>query len=247
MPQSITPASTAAAEDDCTVSSTGLELYWAVAGTGGQKTLFTASRAPGSAMFGTAIQLPISGADSDETPRLSDDDLTLYFASDRAGGKGGLDVWTSTRMAVGQPWKTPTPLTEVNTTAGEKWFMPCGTNHYMIVVNTGATNGNDLFEGDLGGGAPAPATPLNSTSSETGTFLTKDCKTIFFASTRSGKSLLYTAHRDDMADPWPSPSPVTDFDMGGDQQQDPWISVDQRTFVFASDKSGNYDIYMSTR
>jgi Tol biopolymer transport system component len=30
----------------------------------------------------------------DMSPSLSGDGTTLWFASDRAGGKGGLDLWT---------------------------------------------------------------------------------------------------------------------------------------------------------
>jgi hypothetical protein len=179
---------------------------------------------------------------------LSADDLTLYYGSNRSGGKGGLDIWSVTRGAVGGAWGPPVNVTEVNTTGSEKWFQSCGkAGRYMIVLNTGATNGNDLLEGVLGSGVPpTPAATLNSTASETGTFLTQDCLTIFFASSRGAKTMMYTSHRNAVTDAWPPPTVVTDFGTGGNEQ-DPWMSPDQRTFVFASDAGGNYDIYISTR
>ena len=247
-PQLIPAAATAAAEDDCTMSSTTLELYFAIADANGNKDLYVSTRATTSDPFGTATKLgfDVTGTTSEETPRLSADDLTLYFASNRTGTKGGLDIWSVTRGAVGGAWGPPANLSQVNTTASEKWFQTCGTTgRYMIVLNTGATNGNDLFEGVLGSAA-AVATPLNSTGSETGTFLTQDCLTIFFASSRGATTSMYTSHRNAATDAWPPPTVVTDFATGGNES-DPWMSPDQRTFVFASDAAGTLDIYISTR
>jgi Tol biopolymer transport system component len=189
----------------------------------------------------------VSGTTSEETPRLSADDLTLYFASNRTGTKGNLDIWSVTRGAVGGAWGPPVNLTEVNTSANEKWFQPCGkAGRYMMIVTNGA-NGNDLAEGVLGSGtAPVVAPTLNSASSETGTFLTQDCLTIYFASARGAKTAIFTSHRNAVTDAWPPPTVDTDFATGGNEQ-DPWMSPDQRTFIFASDAGGNNDIYISTR
>jgi outer membrane protein OmpA-like peptidoglycan-associated protein len=44
---------------------------------------------------------------------LSEDGNTMYFASDRPGGKGGLDIYKSKKE--GNDWGTPTNVSEVNT------------------------------------------------------------------------------------------------------------------------------------
>ena len=90
---------------------------------------------------------------------------------------------------------------------------------------------------------------LSSPANDTGAFLTRDCLTIFFASNRSGTSVIYTAHRDLVDDPWPAPSPVTEFAIpgGNGNQEDPWLSPDGHTFAFASDAAGTKDIYLSSR
>lgn len=51
---------------------------------------------------------------------LSDDQLTVYFTSDRAGA-GDLDLWMASRASVDQPFGTPTPVAELNTAARESY------------------------------------------------------------------------------------------------------------------------------
>lgn len=55
-------------------------------------------------LFGAPAPIPGASAmaAADTSPYLSADGLTLYFASDRAGGMGGLDLWKATR-AVADP------------------------------------------------------------------------------------------------------------------------------------------------
>jgi WD40 repeat protein len=47
----------------------------------------------------------------DQQPALSKDGLSLYFASNRLGGPGGLDIWVAQRTCVdGCSWMPPEPL-----------------------------------------------------------------------------------------------------------------------------------------
>jgi hypothetical protein len=242
-------SSTTADEDDATLSSNALEMIYAIDGGVNGKDLYYASRASAAAPWTAGVKLGFnSGTQSDETPRLSTDDKTLFFASGRAG-KGNLDIYTVTRAAAGSTtWGTPQPLATVNTgTLTEKWYMPCGT-HYILAQSTTA-NGTDLLEGTIGGAAPTPITELNSAQNETGTLLTPDCLTIYFASARANPTMIYTSHRTSLTAPWQPPSAVTDFKItgGNGNQEDPWLSPDGRTFVFASDAAGTKDLYISTR
>jgi WD40-like Beta Propeller Repeat len=254
-PAKIPQASTTAIEDDNTLSSNALELIFAIDDPNGKngKDLYYSARASLTAPWSTPTKLLFSsGTQSDETPRFSADDKTLYFASGRAGN-GNLDVYSVTRAAAGSTtWGMPAAVTSVNTTTlTEKWFMPCGTNHYIMVQST-TNNGTDLVEGTLGGGAPTPIDTLNSAQSETGTFVSQDCLTIYFASTRptaTSPSKIYKSHRDTLTSPWQPPSVVDSFPISGGNgsQEDPWMSTDGRTFVFTSDAAGTKDVYISTR
>jgi Tol biopolymer transport system component len=225
--------SAAIAEDDGTLSNSGLELVFAgvVAGDNDRKHLFILTRASTQVPFaGPATRLPfsINGA-TYQTPRFSQNDKSLFFASNRD------------------------PIASLTKVAGidepdddDKWFAPCGGNRYLMISARGGDE--DIYEGRLGMTPPTRVAELSSPQGETGTFLTEDCLTVYFASTRSGNNRIYTATRAAVDQPWPVPTEVLDFMPGAmENQQDPWISADGRTFVLASDRLGTRDVFMSTR
>lgn len=236
-------SSTILTEDDGSLSSTTLELVFAVLDTvnGGKDLYYTTRPSPTAAWMTPApLGFNLVGL-TEETPRFSDDDLTLYFASNRVAANG-LDIYRVTRSAVGSAWTQPAVVVGPNSTANEKWFTPCGGQRYLVIV------GGDIAEGKLGSGAPTVVASLSApAANETGTFLAQDCLTTYFASIRSGTNQIYTSTRIGSNDPWPAPTLVMDFPMIGSNQEDPWISPDQRTFVFASDVSGTKDLYLSVR
>lgn len=245
-PGKVTPAATGANEDDVTLSSDALELIFAVEATTGKDLYYTSRASKSDPWQQPASKLPFSASNtSEETPRFSADDLTLYFASNR-GGATTLDIYYVRRPAPGSAaWSLPARLDAVSSdTLVDKWFMPCSNDRYVMAQ--GAPNaGADLVEGIVGGDPPKVITELSSGDNDTGPFLTQDCLTIYFASARTGNARIYTSQRAAVTDPWPAPGPVLDFPIGGtsDGQEDPWLSPDGRTFAFARNK----DIYLSTR
>ncbi|MCK4661815.1 MAG: OmpA family protein [Bacteroidales bacterium] len=53
-------------------------------------------------------------------PSISDDELTLYFAANMKGGKGGKDIWKITRSNKSESWEQPVNLgTDINTSDNE--------------------------------------------------------------------------------------------------------------------------------
>src|SRR3989442_16027926 len=52
----------------------------------------------------------INSGSNEQHPAISKDGLSLYFASDRAGGMGGLDIYVSQRSCVDDPWGPPAIL-----------------------------------------------------------------------------------------------------------------------------------------
>jgi hypothetical protein len=242
--QLVTNAATGLIEDDASLSSTTNEMIFAVvdaATTGNPKDLWYMARPSPTGTWSAPVKLPFNSTASDETPRFADNDLTLYFASGRGGAT--LDIYKVTRQTVGGAWTLPPQVVPGLNSAGvEKWFVPCpGTNKYMTIID------NEIGEGTIGS-APTVCAEISSTSNETGTFLSQDCKTIYFASNRSTANRLYVATRPAVGAPFNPPQIVGDFlaDPGGNQE-DPWLSADLRTFVFVSDKSGSKDVYISTR
>jgi len=232
-------------EDDGSLSYSGLELVFAVKNVadGGLKDLFYSSRPDLQSAFGPATKLPFSAdGTSEETPRFAADDLTLFFA--KTNGTNGLDIHRVTRATAGSTnWSQEQVVSGINSTGTDKWFMPCSvSSDYLMILDA------DVAEGTVGN-LPAVVTELSSASGETGTFLSPDCLTAYFASSRpdGNTNNIYQSTRTAIGQPWSTPVIVTDFAMLGGDQQDPFISNDNRTFVFVSNVDGTNDVYISTR
>jgi Tol biopolymer transport system component len=52
----------------------------------------------------------VNSTSNDQHPGISPDNLSLYFASDRSRGQGGLDLWVTQRSSVNEPWGRPQNL-----------------------------------------------------------------------------------------------------------------------------------------
>ena len=61
-----------------------------------------------------AVELPdYLNKGNSTSPRILPDNKTLVFASDRAGGKGGIDIWMTKRS--GDHWSDPINIEAINT------------------------------------------------------------------------------------------------------------------------------------
>ena len=88
------------------VSFNGLEAFLASGrpgGIGGQD-LWTAVRDTVLAPWSVPENLgpSVNSAGIDQRPYIASDRRTLYFASDRAGGHGGVDLYMTTRTGPGR-------------------------------------------------------------------------------------------------------------------------------------------------
>jgi hypothetical protein len=249
-PALVPGANTAAQEDDATLTSDTLELYFKKVDAT-DANIYVMTRASTSSPWSTPAAVTVlntsgsSPANDEESPRLSANDLTMYF------GRGG-DIYKSTRANKTSPWGTPTAVTILNPTAPaanyEKWADVCDTG-YVIVSRNGGGNGQDLVEGTITAGAATVLTDLNSGAAEQGTLLMPDCKTLYFQSNRDATAdfNIYMSTRANATAAWGPAVKLTDFNTTQFSEEDPWMSPDGRTFVFVSNKSGNKDVYISTR
>jgi Tol biopolymer transport system component len=240
-------SSTANNEDDPTLSSDGLELYYAVQVPGNPKDLYVMKRASKTAAFGTPAALigfnTLAG--SEESPRLAYDDLTIYF------GRDG-DIYKATRASTSAAWSAPSLVTGVSTPMYEKWLAVCGDGTHIMVSRDNGTAmapNPELFEGTFADGAATVATVLDSIAAETSTFVSKDCLSVMYASNRSGQTQIYTSTRTAIGSAWDPPALLgAPFDTGTDNE-DPGYTPDNHIFVFAGLHAPltTKDVYLSTR
>lgn len=236
--------------DDETLNSMQTEIYFGIVdATLGVKQLWMMSRLNAQDQWGQPVKLDatfnVGGATppTEESPRLSVDDKTIYF------GRGG-DIYYATRSAVGSPWSTPAVLAGVSTAQYEKWFAPCAGNYYLVSRSISTGGAQRLYEGQLGG-TDSLSTLAATTGNDIASFLSADCKMAYWASNRGGTTQLYTATRSAAGAAWGATTELTmDFGVASDNE-DPWLSSDQRTFYFSSQRFGgsntNKGVYYSTR
>jgi hypothetical protein len=241
-PQKVPGASSSSkAEENCTMSSDETEMIFTIDGH-----LYVMTRPTPADAWSSPQELAVLNSTAQDTaPRLTPDDLTLYFASDRPSG-GDMDVWISTRTALGQPWASPSKVDEVSTPKLEKWLAPCAGGRYLMVRDASG-NGTQLMEGVLGAGGPSFVAGLAGGGYNSSTYVTPDCLSVYWTSDRGGPSAdLYTSRRATLTSPWATPVALDELDSPSDDE-DPWLSRDGRVMIFSSTRSGTWDVYLVTR
>ena len=153
--------------------------------------------------WGAPRELPVNTDDYEEAhPAVSADGRYLYFASDRPGGYGGMDLYVS-RFA-GGTWGMPDNLGPAVNTAGNEAFPVLHANGklYFASDGLGGLGGLDIFaadvravrgEGDVSVGAPVNiGAPFNSAKDDFGFVANDDLTRGYLTSARGG------ADRDDI-------------------------------------------------
>lgn len=103
--------------------------------------IYVATRASvGDPWSGVTPIAELNTTDTEWTPHLTEDELTIYICTDRPGGLGGRDTWMATRAAVGGEFQSLQPLTVLNSTANDcgAWFSP---DQRYTVFGSGRTGG----------------------------------------------------------------------------------------------------------
>lgn len=141
-PVALTSINTANANWGAYLTSSGLGLYY-VEGT----DLRVAYRANTTTTTFSAptVLAELNTADAEFEPTVTPDELTILFASSRAGGQGGLDIWQATRASKSDAFSAPTAVSELNTTGDDipSWISPDLCELYL--TQSTMTNGWDLF------------------------------------------------------------------------------------------------------
>lgn len=115
----------------------------ALLATGVAAKTFTEWSAPVNAEALSGSSSSLNTPSNDGCPILNPYDDSLYMASNRPGGQGGLDIWIAPRS--GDGWGTPVNAgPAVNTAADEFCPTPARGNRFFFVRRSSATN-TDIY------------------------------------------------------------------------------------------------------
>lgn len=131
----------------------------------------------------------------DSQPTIAADGLTLYFASDRPGGYGGIDLYMTRKDPKTGYWSVPQNLgPNINTSKNEKTPFIHSDSETLYFSSDGhfGFGGYDIFfvRKNEKGQWDEPVnigSPINGPGDDTGLFVSKDTKTGYFFSFDEGK------------------------------------------------------------
>jgi peptidoglycan-associated lipoprotein len=130
-------------------------------------------------------------------PTLSEDELSLYFVSDMAGGMGGKDIWKVTRDNPSGDWGTPINMGgDINTPGNEMFpfIHNDGTLYFSSDYHLGM-GGLDIFRATYKNNkwdVENMRYPINSTYDDFAIAIEKDHERGFFSTSRDGNDEIYS-------------------------------------------------------
>src|SRR3989454_6960410 len=121
----------------------------------------------------------INTTSNEQGPTLSNDELSLYFGSDRPGGIGGFDIWVSQRACKDCPWEAALNLGPAVNTASDETGPGLSVDGHLLFFRSPRPGGaglGDVFlskranpKDDFGWGIPVALGPgVNTAAAEAG-------------------------------------------------------------------------------
>lgn len=251
------------------ISKNGRSLYFASTrpGTVGGEDIWVSRRPNGNAPWGPPINLGLINTLSNErSPALSRDGHFLFFATNRPGGFGELDIWVSWRDHTHDDfaWQTPVNLGgAINTAAvdaGPSFFEndDSGMPQLFMASNRPGLGFFDIYVSTMDGaglGPPLLLLELSSPLVDLTPTIRHDGLEIIIASNPPGTlgfpaTDLLVATRQTVLDSWSAPASVGPLVNTEFVEFFPSLSSDGHTLLFTSNRPdgfGGFDLWMSTR
>lgn len=199
----------------------------------------------------------------DGVPSLSRDGHWLFFNSNRPGGYGGVDVWASYRFDKHDDfgWQLPVNLgPEVNTAfldQGAFLFENDDDGGALLFFGsdrTGGTGALDIYVSeqmsDGSFGPPTIVRELSTPQNDQRAMVRRDGLELFLFSDRTGTfglADIWVSTRESEDQPWSTPVNLGSTVNSAFADAHPYLSSDRESLFFASNRTGNYDLYVTTR
>jgi Tol biopolymer transport system component len=243
------------------ISPDGKSFYMASTRPGGLGgiDIWVSMRAGADDPWGAPINVgaPVNSPQNDFCPTMSRDGHTFYFVSNRPGGCGGDDIYTSRLRSHG--WDPVENLgCNLNSAANEASPFPITERASGPVLYFSSTrSGNsDLYvspERRRPFEPPTPISELNTEAQDGHPNLRRDGLEIFFFSTRTGTfgaQDIYSATRESTFSPWSTPVNLGPNVNSSFAETRPSLSWEGTELYFGSTRpggDGDSDHYATTR
>lgn len=181
-------------------------------------------------------------------PDISDDRLTLLFASDQGNAAGDLDLFMTQRASLDAPFGLQMRVNELNY-PDRRDHTPTTSGDGLLIVysserpGTGTDDAWTSTRPDVNSpwDPPTEITQLNSPLRDMGFSMTPDGLCLYMSSNRGGGKGnfdLYMSTRPDRSAPWSDPVPIPELNTPFDDKF-PSVAGDNLTIYFASDRPGS--------
>ncbi|MHC4677198.1 MAG: protein kinase domain-containing protein [Planctomycetota bacterium] len=246
-------------ESTPSISADGLSLYFSLKRFGERADLWVTTRATVWDPWDPPVNLgpTINSSDTEDTPSISYDGLTLYFSSWQTDEH--MDLWKTTRQTTDDKWAAPVNLGPTINSSALDWSPTISKDGLLLVFSSNRPGGigkTDLWmtrrstTDDPWSEPENLGQPVNSPDIEATPSISDDGLLLFFQSDRPGEygggADIWVARRKTTDDPWSQPvnlGPVVST-WGFDGH--PSISADGSTLYFVSnrpDGHGDEDLW----
>jgi Tol biopolymer transport system component len=212
--------------------------------------VYFATRLSVTAPFGTPVRRDdISSDDADTRFSMSSDELTSVFGSNRDVTQGNFDVWLATRMNKAAPFLfVQGGVSNINSgndehdpelsADGQRLYLAVGNPQRIAVSQRTSPIGQF--------GSAQELSALFSNTGDADPSLSPDERIILFSSRRDGGDAdHHYATRADKNAAFGTPVIVPTINSNEDDG-DPAVSADGCRLYFASDRSGNWELYVAS-
>ncbi|MCR9198990.1 MAG: SUMF1/EgtB/PvdO family nonheme iron enzyme [Planctomycetaceae bacterium] len=252
------PINSGGKDDQATVSADGLVMIFSSyslprASGHGDRDLWITRRSTLNGPWAKPRNLgpAINSPQKEMKPCYHQASRTLIFASNRAGGLGGDDLWFTRHSADFSTWSTPVnPGSSVNSAAdeGRSTISTDGLRLYFCSSRNARTAGSNLWRVRRSDtredwGAAEELTALNSPFKDSGPCLSSDGRTLLFTSDRPGglgDRDLWLCTRSSQAAEWSSPVNAGPVINTTASESHPCLVPGGRELIFASQREAGH-------
>lgn len=242
-------------EDDPSLTNDLLEIYFGsrrtTGGLGGEDIWFAKRNAPSDDWGQPMPAVGLNTSFAETTGKITGDGLSIFFTSNR---DGSYDIYFSQRLNRDAAWSDPMRVVELSTGDGD-YAAFAQSNLLRVIECIGPSPaGEALYISERASTSALWALPtVVDELDEAGV---SECdpiephpRALYYASNRlTAKYDIYRAQHNTVADPYGFRTPVDAVNIPEFNDRDPWVSPDERTMVFSSDRTGGTNrLYQTTR